>query len=87
MMSVDKTRERHKNLKTGFIPYNEILKEGFIAGIGWATGVTVGFVLVSSMLVFILNQLGGIPFIGSWIAQIVGETQEQLLRRTPLAPR
>jgi hypothetical protein len=66
------------------IPYNELLKEGFFAGVGWAFGVTVGFVVISTLIVFVLNYLGGLPLIGSWIADIVEETQNQLMRRTPV---
>jgi len=62
----------------------ELLKDGFFAGIGWAFGVTVGFVLVSSLIVLILRNLGGLPLIGSWIARVVEETQNQLIRRTPV---
>ncbi len=76
--------EALKNLKIAYIPYNELLKEGFFAGIGWAFGVTVGFVLISTIIVFVLRQLGGLPLIGAWIASIVEETQTQLLRRTPI---
>ena len=76
--------ETLKNLKIAYIPYNELLKEGFFAGIGWAFGVTLGFVLISTIIVFVLRQLGGLPLIGAWIASIVEETQTQLLRRTPI---
>ena len=76
--------ETLKNLKIAYIPYNELLKEGFFAGVGWAFGVTIGFVLISTLIVFILRNLGGIPLIGNWIADIVEETQSQLLRRTPV---
>ena len=72
-----------KSLKIAYIPYNELLKEGFMAGVGWAFGVTVGFVIISTVLVFTLKALGGLPLIGSWIASIVNETQAQLLKRTP----
>jgi len=72
-----------KNLKIAYIPYNELLKEGFFAGLGWAVGVTVGFVILSTILVMFLKFLGGLPLIGSWIASIVEATQEQLIRRTP----
>lgn len=75
-----------KNLKIAYIPYNELLKEGFFAGVGWAFGVTVGFVLISTIVVFVLRQLGGLPLVGVWIASIVEETQSQLLRRTPVFP-
>lgn len=70
-----------KKLKIAYIPYNELIKEGFFAGIGWAFGVTVGFVIISSLLVTMLKFLGGLPFIGSLIANIVEETQIQLLKR------
>ena len=59
-------------------------RDGFIGGIGWAFGVTIGFVIISALLVVIFRSLGGLPLIGTWIASIVESTQEQLLRRTPL---
>ena len=70
-------------LINAYIPYNELFKEGIVAGIGWAFGVTIGFVLVSTILVFILQALGGIPLIGGWIAAVVEETQAQLIKRNP----
>ena len=73
-----------KNLKIAYIPYNELLKEGFFAGVGWAFGVTIGFVIISTLIVLILRYVGGLPLVGSWIANIVEETQNQLLRRTPV---
>jgi hypothetical protein len=76
--------ETLKKLKIAYIPYNELFKEGFISGIGWAFGVTVGFVIISSILVIILQMLGGLPLVGSWIAGIVKATQDQLLKRTPI---
>ncbi len=79
--------ETLKKIKIAYIPYNELLKEGFIAGIGWAFGVTIGFVLVSTILVLVFRTLGGLPLIGSWIADIVQETQIQLLKRTPIIPQ
>lgn len=65
----------------------KLFKEGVVAGMGWAMGVTIGFVLLSTILVFVLKGLGGLPFIGSWIAAIVESTQEQLLRRSIVIPR
>ena len=60
------------------------LKDGFISGMGWAFGVTIGFVLISTVLVLLLHLLGGVPVVGKWIADIVTETQIQLSRRTIL---
>lgn len=78
------TLESLKKLKLAYIPYNELLKEGFVAGIGWAFGVTLGFVIISTLIIFLFRQLGGLPVIGTWIANIVQETQNQLLLRNPL---
>jgi hypothetical protein len=76
--------ESLKHLKIAYIPYNELIKEGFLAGLGWAFGVTIGFVIISTIIVVVLRALGGLPLIGSFFADVVEETQAQLLRRTPL---
>jgi hypothetical protein len=56
----------------------EIFKNGFIGGIGTAFGATVGFAIVSSIIIFILSHLGGLPLIGGWLANIVKVTQNAL---------
>lgn len=91
LKTIKRYREKHttplealKKLKIAYIPYNELLKEGFIAGLGWAFGVTIGFVIISTIIVAVLRSLGGLPLIGAWIASIVEETQQQLIRRTPV---
>jgi hypothetical protein len=62
-------------------------KKGLIGGIGWAFGVTIGFVIISTILVLILRSLGGLPVIGDWLASIVEATMEQLTKRTPVFPQ
>jgi hypothetical protein len=64
----------------------ELFRRGFVSGIGWSFGVTIGFVLVSTLIVLIFNYLGGIPRIGNFIANIVEETQVQLSKRSVIAP-
>jgi len=59
---------------------------GLIAGIGWAFGVTIGFAIISALLVTVFSSLGGLPLIGDWVASVVESTQESLLKRTPLLP-
>jgi len=80
-----------KNLRENII-YQKIsaitlFNQGFIAGIGWAFGVTIGFILVSTLLAFILSRLGGLPLIGDWIASVVTATLNQLSFRTPGLPK
>jgi len=62
-------------------------REGFVHGVGWSFGVSVGFVLVSTLLVILFNALGTLPVIGDGIASIVAATQESLLRRTIITPK
>ncbi len=76
-----------KNEKTKDKKYTsiELFKSGFIAGFGWSFGVTVGFVIVSTVIVIVLRSLGGLPVIGGFIANIVQETQTQLIRRNVIS--
>ncbi|MBU0572238.1 hypothetical protein KKE18_00965 [Patescibacteria group bacterium] len=66
---------------------SNLFKEGLIRGIGWAFGVTIGFVIISTILVIILRSLGGLPVIGDWIASVVEATLSQLAKRTPVFPQ
>jgi hypothetical protein len=63
-----------------------LFRQGFYSGIGWAIGVTLGFALISTIIVALFSRLGGLPLIGSWIASIVSATTEQLSNRTPILP-
>ena len=65
----------------------KLFRDGLIRGLGWAFGVTVGFAIISTILVVLLRALGGLPLIGNWLATIVEATQESLLKRTPIIPR
>jgi hypothetical protein len=67
--------------------YWELLKKGVIRGIGWAFGATIGFAIVSTILIIILRQAGGLPLVGSFIATIVDSTLEQLVQRSPIFPQ
>lgn len=66
---------------------SQLIKEGLFRGIGWAIGATIGFVIVSTIVVFVLRQIGGLPMIGGWFASIVDATLEQLAKRTPIVPQ
>lgn len=61
-------------------------KEGFVGGIGWAFGVTIGFLIISAILWFILNRLGGIPFVNDRIRPLIEATTESTYTRTPVIP-
>jgi hypothetical protein len=61
----------------------ELFKEGLYSGIGWSVGVTLGFAAVSTVIVFVLGNLGGLPIVGGFLADIVDATTAQLQVKTP----
>ncbi|MCH7641348.1 hypothetical protein IID22_04070 [Patescibacteria group bacterium] len=65
----------------------ELFKRGFYSGVGWAFGATIGFAIISTILVFILSRIGATPILGGWIARIVESTLQQLSVRTPIIPQ
>lgn len=69
------------------IKYLELLKRGVIRGMGWAFGATIGFAIVSTVLIFVLRQAGGLPLVGGFIATIVDATLDQLINRSPIFPQ
>lgn len=64
----------------------ELIKQGLWSGVGWAVGATLGFAIVSTIVVFGFNMLGGLPLIGGFVANVVKETQVQLGVRNPNSP-
>ena len=65
----------------------ELFKRGLFSGVGWAFGATIGFAIVSTLLVFIVSRIGAIPILGGIIARIVEATLLQLSIRTPVIPQ
>jgi len=61
---------------------HSLFRSGFISGLGWAFGVTIGFVLVSTIVLLVLRSIDSTTLFGSFIADIVEATQEQLLKRS-----
>lgn len=57
------------------------LKTGFLTGLGSAIGLTVGFALVSTLLINVIRLGGGLPLVGSFFASIVSATQASLETR------
>lgn len=64
-------------------PKRDIFKAGIVGGLGWAFGVTIGFAIISIIIIFLIDRAGGIPLIGDWIANVVEATQTQLELRKP----
>lgn len=65
------------------LTYRQLVKRSFVQGLSWSFGVTVGFVFISTVLVFALQLAGGLPLIGNLLASLVEATLEQLSLRTP----
>ena len=52
----------------------DVFLRGFLSGLGWMLGATLGFAL----LITILNWLGGLPVIGNLIAVLIELTTQAL---------
>ena len=64
--------------------YSLVFLKGFVSGIGWAMGATIGFALLFSILGFILGKLGGLPLVGDWFARLIEVTNKALELRKAL---
>lgn len=49
----------------------EIFFNNLVGGIGWALGATIGATLILAVLGIILKQINVVPFIGSFVSNIV----------------
>ena len=58
--------------------HHSSLIKGFLGGLGWAIGATLGFAIFVTFISMILNLLGGLPFIGVVLAEIIHFTNEAL---------
>lgn len=54
--------------------YKKTFLLSIVGGIGWAFGASIGFALLIALITYILNLLGGLPYIGKFFAQIIENT-------------
>ena len=55
--------------------------KGFLSGLGWAIGATLGFAIFVAVVSMTLNLLGGVPYLGNLFANIIHFTSEALKTR------
>lgn len=55
--------------------------KGFMTGLGWSVGITLGFAFVSSIAVYLLSGLKTAPVIGDFVANIIVETDTSLANK------
>jgi len=53
-------------------------KEGIVKGFFWSVGVSLGFAVITTLLVFVFSRAETLPIIGHAIASIVQATLESL---------
>lgn len=53
-------------------------KQNIVNGIFWSIGVSIGFAIVTTLLVFVFSRLEALPVIGNFVASIVEATLEAL---------
>lgn len=61
----------------------EIFNSGLVGGLGWAIGVTIGFALISIVIITLVDRTSVVPVIGDFITQVVEYTESQLEYRSP----
>lgn len=61
---MEKQEAIHKNKRELFI-------NNFIGGVAWGLGATVGLALVLTILGIVVKQINLVPFVGSFVADIV----------------
>jgi hypothetical protein len=61
--------------------------KNLIGGLGWMIGATLGFTLFLAIVTFVLRQLGGLPIIGDFFAQLIDYTNQSLEIRRLIYPR
>ncbi len=60
--------------------------KGFLSGLGWMIGATIGFALLLTFLTLVLNWIDGLPIIGQFLANII-EATNTALEAKKLIPR
>lgn len=65
-------------------PWYKKFFSGFIQGVGWASGASLGFTLLLALFSLFFKLLGGIPFLGDLIGQVVQQVQEYLQATTSI---
>lgn len=50
--------------------WDNFFKKGVIRGIGGAFGATIGFAILSTVIIFVLSKAGGLPVIGGLLKSI-----------------
>lgn len=67
--------------------FRENLLKGFATGLGWSGGVTVGFILISLIIVTAVSQVRAVPVIGEFFANIIEATQTSLVEKGIVLPK
>ena len=52
------------------VKLSKIFVMNIVGGIAWAFGVTLGFVILATIVSGILTYLGGLPLVGNWFADL-----------------
>jgi len=60
------------------MPIHKMIFRSFVGGIAWAAGASIGLTILVGLISYILKLLGGLPFIGEMVGQIVQYTQVYL---------
>lgn len=77
--SVEEAKKELENIPSHFA-------RGFLNGLGWTFGATLGFAIIVSIGAFVLAQLGTLPVIGDFFSDL-RESLNQIARMRENLPR
>lgn len=58
-----------------YISTGKVMWNNFLGGLAWGFGTVLGATLVVGILIFVLSQLGNIPFFGNFVNSILDQIQ------------
>jgi hypothetical protein len=74
----NKVQEKYEPIEKVYRPLHTMVRDNFIGGMVWALGATVGIALIAALLGLLVNVLGGVPFVGERLADLVSATNQAL---------
>ena len=60
------------------VDLKKVFAKNFVAGIAWGVGASIGLSLIFTVATTILRWLGGLPIIGSFLADVIEATVKAL---------
>lgn len=74
----EKISESVKSFFTRKVDLRKVFLKNFVAGIAWGIGASIGLSLIFTLSTAILRWVGGLPIVGSFLADVIEATTQAL---------